>query len=91
MDDIRLVYEEAERDQRRLTEAFKRVFCTPDGETVLMHLLNRLGYFATDPAAIKPELISVANWILMEMGAYSTDEKLQQFVGGITHSAKGDG
>ena len=89
-DGIRLIYEEEQKEQRELTQAFKRVFCTPDGELVLMHLLNRLGYFATDETAIRPELTAVANWILMEMGAYSTDEKLQQFVGGIIRSAKGD-
>ena len=82
--------EEEKREQRQLTDTFKRVFCSADGEVVLTHLLNKLGYFATDPQAIKPELIAVANWILMEMGAYSTNEQLQMFVGGIVRAAKGD-
>ena len=82
--------EEEKREQRQLTDTFKRVFCSADGEVVLTHLLNKLGYFATDPQAINPELIAVANWILMEMGAYSTNEQLQMFVGGIVRAAKGD-
>jgi len=90
MDSIKLTYDEEVKEQRKLTQAFKRVFCTADGELVLMHLLNRLGYFATDPEAVKPELTAVANWILMEMGAYSTNERLQQFVDGIVNAAKGD-
>jgi len=90
MDNVRLIFEEAEKEQRKLTQSFKRVFCSADGEIVLTHILNKLGYFATDPTVVKPELIAVANWILMEMGAYSTDEKLQQFVGGIIQTAKGD-
>ena len=90
MDDASKLFEKEMKEQRALTRAFKRTFCSADGELVLTHLLNRLGYFATDPDAIKPELTAVANWILMEMGAYNTAEKLQQFVGGIVQTAKGD-
>lgn len=90
MPDVKLIFEQERKEQKKLTQAFRRTFCNPDGQVVLMHLLNRLGYFATDPQAIKPELTAVANWILMEMGAYSTDDRLQQFMDGITNAAKGD-
>lgn len=91
MDDLKLIYDEEVKEQKKLTQAFRRTFSGPDGQVVLMHLLNRLGYFATDPAVIKPENTAVANWILMEMGAYSTDDRLQLFMDGITNAAvKGD-
>lgn len=84
---IKLMFEQERKDQRELTGAFRRTFCSPDGELVLAHLLNRLGYFATDPDAIRPELTAVANWILMEMGTYSPD-KLNRFIDGMTRAAK---
>jgi hypothetical protein len=93
-DEIRLTYDEQveqeKREQRELTRAFKRVFCTPDGELVLMHLLNRLGYFAKDPSVIDPKLTAVANWILMQMGVYAPNERLMQYVEAMTRCAKGD-
>ena len=91
MAEIRLKYEEElKKEQRELTRTFKRVFCTPDGELVLTHLLNRLGYFATDPSAIDPQLTAVANWILMQTGVYSPNERLMQYVEAMTRCAKGD-
>ena len=75
---------------------FRRVFCDgEDGKTALAIILNRLGYFATDPAAIHPELQAAANYILGEIGSLhhanlyalvdkiasaSTDDDLQAFM-----------
>lgn len=87
---VRIDYEEDLREQKALTEAFQRTFSGPYGEIVLTHLLNRLGFFATDPNAIKPENMAVANWILMNLGTYSTDAKLQTYVGGLVKIAKGE-
>ena len=92
-DEIRLSYDEQVKqktEQRELTRAFKRVFCTSDGELVLMHLLNKLGYFAIDPSAVDPQLTAVANWILMNMGVYAPNVRLMQYVEAMTRCAKGD-
>lgn len=90
MADLKIIYEQEQKEQRRLSEAFRMTFCNPYGEIVLTHLLNRLGYFATDPSVVKPELTSVANWILMELGVYSTNESLERFVGSLLKTAKGE-
>lgn len=86
--ELRIEYEDDRRNQRKLTEAFQMTFGTPYGEVVLTHLLNRLGFFATDPSAIRPENLAVANWILMNLGCYSTDRRLQSYVSGLINNAK---
>lgn len=90
MGDLKIRYEEEVREQQRLTEAFQMTFCNHYGEIVLTHLLNRLSYFATEPTAVKPELTAVANWILMELGVYTTGTKLENFVGSLLKTAKGE-
>lgn len=72
-----------EQEQKDLTRAFQKTFSGPDGQTVLTHMLNKLGFFATDGTQ-DPKLVSFGNWILMEMGVYSTDETLQRYVARIT-------
>jgi hypothetical protein len=52
---------------------FRRVFVeSQDGRTVLALILNRCGYFSLDPSIVSPELISLSNYILAEMGSINT-------------------
>jgi len=52
---------------------FRRVFVeNQDGRTVLALILNRCGYFSLDPSIVSPELISLSNYILAEMGSINT-------------------
>ena len=52
----------------RERQAWRSTFGTQDGKAVLADMLNRLGFYADDPASIKPELIAVANWMLGRLG-----------------------
>ena len=56
-----------------IRKAFQRVFTSPEGKEVLTLILNRLGYFAIDPAFIKADNIAAANWILNSLGAVHTE------------------
>ena len=67
-------------------QAFQTTFGTPEGKGVLAALLNRLGFFANDPQAIKPELIAVANWILSTLGCVTVDN-LGNYIEHIVTSA----
>lgn len=49
-------------------KAYIDTFSSPDGKGVLGDILNRLGYYATDPSFVNPDLIAVANWLLAKMG-----------------------
>jgi hypothetical protein len=59
---------EEKRSERR---TWQSVFCNSDGEAVLLALLNRLGYYSSDPSLIDPHSISHANWILNQIGIVS--------------------
>ncbi len=50
-------------------QAWRNTFGSPDGRAVLADILNRLGFYADDPSAIKPELQAVANWMLGRLGS----------------------
>lgn len=50
-------------------QAWRNTFGSADGRAVLMDILNRLGFYADDPSAIKPELQAVANWMLGRIGS----------------------
>jgi len=54
-----------EKQRRRI---FRETFCTQYGQAVLAEILNECGYFSNDPNIIKPELVSLANWILQSCG-----------------------
>lgn len=75
-------------DRQTLNErmVWQRTFGGPDGEAVLAALLNRLGFFAEDPAVIHPQLIAVANWILAQMGI-STIGNIEAYVSSVVASA----
>lgn len=50
-------------------QSWRNTFGSADGRAVLMDILNRLGFYADDPSAIKPELHAVANWMLGRLGS----------------------
>jgi hypothetical protein len=50
---------------------WQQVFCNTEGEAVLLALLNRLGYFSSDPSLIDAKSISHANWLLNQIGIVS--------------------
>lgn len=47
--------------------AMYETFSSPYGKSTLAWILDRCGYFETDPAKVKPELTALANGILAEM------------------------
>lgn len=60
---------EAQLNERHF---FQDVFCrTNQGAAVLSLILNRCGYFASDPASVAPELIAFANWLLWNTGIWA--------------------
>lgn len=75
-------------ERQTLTErmVWQRTFKGSDGEAVLTALLNRLGFFADDPAVIHPQLIAVANWILAQLGVRTIDN-IEAYVGAVVASA----
>lgn len=61
-------------DNKTMQEVFKVAFSGEDGKTMLYWILNECGYFATDPSAIRPELIALANRLLFTGGITSPSE-----------------
>lgn len=61
--------ESPDKDRRETWRMYRSVFGTPDGQAVLVDLLNDLGWFASDPAAIEPVMLAEANTILRRLGA----------------------
>lgn len=59
----------ADEATRETWALYRRVFCTPDGEAVLVDILNDLGWFASNPEAIEPVMLAEANTILRRLGA----------------------
>ncbi|MBO8442613.1 MAG: hypothetical protein IAC42_02475 [Spirochaetes bacterium] len=51
-------------------KVLQTVFSGVDGHTALYWLANECGYFETDPAKIRPELLALFNKIMYETGAY---------------------
>lgn len=83
--------EEEQKNFKALQEAYQMVFCrNPYGDIVLMDMLNTLGFFATDPQIIRPELTAFANQLLMKMGVYDGGKGLQRYIDGIIKTAKGE-
>lgn len=72
----------ADEATRETWALYRRVFCTPDGEAVLVDILNDLGWFASNPDAISPEMIAEANTILRRLGANDIGN-FKNMVGGI--------
>lgn len=90
-DEYKKEIEEEEKNFKKLQEAYQMVFCNNAyGDIVLTDILNSLGFFATDPDVIKPELTAFANQILMKMGVYDTGRGLQKYIDGIIKTAKGE-
>lgn len=63
-------------DTEILSLQFKKVFSTPDGKEVLIHILNMLGYFTIDVNNISIDNIAVANMIVLAIGATHEDNIL---------------
>lgn len=59
-----------EKENYSIGKVLQGVFSGLDGHTALWWLANECGYFETDPAKIKPELIALFNKIMYETGAY---------------------
>lgn len=72
----------ADKATRETWALYRRVFGTPDGQAVLVDLLNDLGWFASDPAAIEPVMLAEANTILRRLGANDISN-FKQMVEGI--------
>lgn len=79
MADERMTPEEAKRETWRM---YRNVFGTPDGQAVLVDLLNDLGYFADDPDAVDPQMVAEANRILRRIGVNDVGN-LVNFVRGM--------
>lgn len=73
-------------EEQILSSQFKRVFSTDDGKEVLLHILNDLGYFATDPKYIIPENLAIANKIVLTIGATNV-ENIKDFANSIVNCA----
>lgn len=62
-----------------LARAIYNTFKTPEGKSVFAWILDQCGYFEADPAKVKPELIALANRIMLagnmtvagDMGKYA--------------------
>lgn len=54
-----------------IQDCFQNVFDSPDGKEVLAHILNKCGYFATDPQYVSADLHAFANWLLASIGTLS--------------------
>ena len=65
---------------------WQAVFKNPDGEAILMVMLNRLGYFSADRSIINPDLIAFANWMLAQIGVL-TVPNLPRFVVAMVETA----
>lgn len=73
-------------EEQILSSQFKRVFSTDDGKEVLLHILNDLGYFATDPKYIIPENLAIANKIVLTIGA-THEDNLLSFANSVVNCA----
>jgi hypothetical protein len=69
-------------DEQILSSQYKETFSTTNGKEVLLHILNELGYFTTDPNRIIAENIAIANKIVLTIGATHEDNILS-FVSGL--------
>lgn len=57
-----------DKTTRKVQDAYRRVFQTEDGKTILCDILNLLGFFNNVPERINPQCISVGNTILSRCG-----------------------
>ena len=51
-------------------KVLRTAFSGTDGKTALLWLANECGYFETDPAKIRPELLALFNKIMFETGVF---------------------
>lgn len=58
-------------EMREARRTWQTVFCNSEGEAVLLAILNRLGYYSSDPSLIDAMSISHANWLLNQIGIVS--------------------
>lgn len=61
-------------DNKTMQDVFKVAFSGEDGKTMLYWILNECGYFSTDASAISPDLIALANRLLLVGGVTSPRE-----------------
>ena len=59
---------------RQIKDCFKSTFGTLDGKTMLYWIADECGYFQTDTAKIKPELIAFFNKLL-QVGEIAIPQK----------------
>ncbi len=59
---------------KTMQDVFKVAFSGEDGKTMLYWILNECGYFSTDASVIRPELIALANRLLLAGGITSPAE-----------------
>lgn len=74
------------RDLREERRIWQSVFCNSQGKAVLGAILNRMGFFSSDPSIIDPRQIATANWILNQIGSLSV-ENLPNYVGSLVDTA----
>jgi hypothetical protein len=69
-----------------LTRAYQKVFNGEEGEIVLTDILNQLGYFGNIPQGMNPDLLAVANIILVRLNVFDSSN-VQRFVSAMIDSA----
>lgn len=74
-------------EKKTIQDVFKVAFSGGDGKTMLYWILNECGYFATDPAYIKPELLAFANRLLYA-GAITAPEEAGKYIDSIMQVAR---
>lgn len=52
-------------DREELAQAIYNTFKTSEGKSVFAWILDQCGYFETDPNKVSPELIALANRIMV--------------------------
>jgi hypothetical protein len=57
------------QNEESIRDLFKKAFVDGSQYQVLTIILVRLGWFAADPAEVKPELHAFAGWLLRKIGA----------------------
>lgn len=69
-----------------LIRAYQKVFNGEEGEIVLTDILNQLGYFGNRPQGMNPDLLAVANTILVRLNVFDSGN-VQRFVSAMIDSA----
>lgn len=75
-----------ENDLLKTRHTYQKVFQTAEGKAVLTDMLNELGFFATDPEYIKPELLSFAHLLLQRLGV-NVIQNIGNYIGAVVDCA----